>query len=92
MHMELNLKKKLIKRLKIVEGQVRGLQKMVEDEQYCVDIITQAGAVKHAISSFEDAVLENHLGTHVVDQIKSGAHAKATSEVMKVYKLSKKGL
>jgi len=84
------LKTKLLKRLKIIEGQIRGLQGMVEGDKYCVDIITQASAVKKAVSSFEDAMLENHLGTHVVEQIKSGQHAKAVSEVMKVYKLSQK--
>ncbi len=84
------LKNKLLKRLKIIEGQVRGLQNMLHENKYCVDIITQASAVKKAISSFEDAVLENHLSTHVVEQIKSGQHAKAVAEVMKVYKLSEK--
>lgn len=85
-----SIQQKLIRRLKIIEGQVRGLQSMVNDGAYCVDVITQANALKKAISSVEDAVLENHLATHVVEQIKSGQHAKAIHEVMKVYKLSKK--
>mgnify|MGYP001578858155 FL=1 len=80
----------LIKRLKIIEGQVRGLQGMLENHAYCVDVITQASAVKKALSSVEDAVLENHLATHVVEQIKSGKTKKAITEVMKVYKLSKR--
>ncbi len=84
------LKNKLLKRLKIIEGQIRGLQNMLHENKYCVDVITQASAVKKAVSSFEDAVLENHLSTHVVEQIKSGQHAKAVNEVMKVYKLSRK--
>ncbi len=83
------LKNKLLKRLKIVEGQIRGLQNMLHENKYCVDIITQASAVKKALSSFEDAILENHLATHVVEQIKSGQHSKAVTEVMKVYKLSR---
>ena len=90
LYMNLPLKNKLLKRLKIIEGQVRGLQNMLLNDTYCVNVITQASAVKKAISSFEDAVLENHLGTHVVEQIKSGQPAKAVAEVMKVYKLSKK--
>jgi CsoR family transcriptional regulator, copper-sensing transcriptional repressor len=84
------LKNKLLKRLKIIEGQIRGLQGMLHDDKYCVDVITQASAVKKAVSSFEDAVLENHLATHVVEQIKFGQHSKAVTEVMKVYKLSRK--
>lgn len=88
--MQQTLKNKLLKRLKIIEGQIRGLQAMLENGTYCVDVITQASAVKKAVSSFEDALLESHLSTCVVNQIKSGQHTKAVGEVMKVYKLSKK--
>lgn len=69
---------------------MRGLQNMLEEGKYCVDIINQAGAVKKAISSFESEVLENHLATHVIEQIKSGQHEKAVKEVMMVYKLANK--
>lgn len=88
--MKKELQNKLLKRLKIIEGQIRGLQSMLHNDKYCVDVITQASAVKKAVSSFEDAVLENHLSTCLVEQIKSGRYGKAISEVMKVYKLSKK--
>lgn len=88
--MKQELKNKLTRRLKIIEGQVRGLERMVEKDEYCVDIITQASAVKKALSSFEDEMLKNHLSTHVVEQIKSGRHSKAVTEVLKVYQLSKK--
>lgn len=88
--MKIVLKNQLSRRLKIIEGQIRGLQTMLENGTYCVDLINQASAVKKAISSFENKVLENHLGTHVVEQIKSGQHKKAVTEVLKVYKLSKK--
>ena len=81
---------RLVKRLKIIEGQVRGLQKMIEDGTYCVDIMPQSLAVKQALSGVEDAVLEGHLATHVVDQMRSGKHEKAIGEIMKLYKLSKK--
>ncbi len=84
------LKSKLITRLKIIEGQVRGLQGMVNKNKYCVNIITQANAVKKALSSFENEMLKNHLSTHVVEQMKSGQRSKAVAEVLKVYKLSKK--
>ena len=88
--MKQDIKKKAIRRLKIVEGQIRGLQRMVQEEKYCIDIINQSSAVKEALSGVEDLMLENHLSTHVVEQMKSGQHAKATHEVMSVYKLSKK--
>jgi len=79
----------LNKRLKRIEGQIRGLQKMVEDDVYCVDIITQTSAVRGALRSIEDILLEGHLSTCVVNQIKSGKERKAIEEVIKVYKLKK---
>jgi DNA-binding FrmR family transcriptional regulator len=80
-------KTKLVRRLKIAEGQVRGLQQMVMSGDYCVDIIAQASAVRQAISGVEDALMEGHLRSCVVSQIKSGKEKKATDEIMKVYKL-----
>lgn len=85
-----SIKEKAIRRLKIIEGQIRGLQGMVENEKYCIDIITQAGAVKEAISGVEDLILENHLSTHVIHQIKSGKEAQAAKEILKVYQLKRK--
>lgn len=81
---------KLVRRLKIIEGQVRGLQKMVESDKYCIDIITQTSAVKQGLSNLEDILLEGHLGHCVVDQIKKGDTKKATNEILKVYQLKRK--
>lgn len=83
-------KQKLIRRLKILEGQVRGLQKMVEEGKYCIDVITQTSAVKQGLSNVEDALMETHLGHCVVDQIKKGQTNKATEEILKVYRLKRK--
>ncbi|OHA63848.1 MAG: hypothetical protein A2843_02375 [Candidatus Wildermuthbacteria bacterium RIFCSPHIGHO2_01_FULL_48_27b] len=88
--MKQNLKQKAIRRLKILEGQIRGLQRMVEENEYCIDILRQSLAVKQALSSVEDLILENHLSTHVVEQIKSGKEAKSTKEILEIYKLSKR--
>ncbi len=85
-----DIKRKVIKRLKLVEGQVRGLQKMIDSDIYCVDIITQSSAVKEALSGVENLMLENHLSTHVLHQMKSGKEKKAIDEVLKVYKLAQK--
>ena len=73
-----------------MSGQLRGLEKMVTEEQYCVDIINQSLAIKRALSSFEHVMLEHHLSTHVVEQMKSGRIEKATKEILDIYKLSKK--
>lgn len=88
--MKKELKPRAIRRLKIIEGQIRGLQKMVEEDKYCIDIITQASAIKEALSSVEDLLLENHLSTHVIHQVRSGNEAQATEEILKVYKLKRK--
>lgn len=85
-----DIKKRAVRRLRIIEGQIRGLQAMVEKEEYCVDIITQSSAVKEAISSIEDLILENHLSTHVIEQMKGGKEKKAIEEILKVYKLSQR--
>lgn len=83
-------KQKLAKRLKIIEGQVRGLQKMLEEEKYCIDIITQTSAVKQALSGIEDVLMEDHLGSCVIHQIKKGQEKKAVGEILKVYGLKRK--
>lgn len=83
-------KNKLIQRLKIIEGQVRGVQSMVLKDAYCIDIITQSSAIKQAISNIEDVLLENHLATCVVDQIRNGKDTHPTKEILKVYKLKRK--
>lgn len=86
-----DIHKKLAKRLKIIEGQIRGVQKMNDNHEYCVDILIQIMAIKQALTSFEETLLESHLSTHVVEQMKSGQHKKAIDEVMKIYRLSNKG-
>lgn len=61
---------------------------MVDEEQYCIDIIVQASAIKQGLSGIKDLILENHLSTHVIDQIKSGKDKKAIEEILKIYKLA----
>ncbi len=63
---------------------------MVEKGTYCIDVITQSSAVKQGISNVEDMILEGHLSSCVVSQIKGGNTDKAVSEVLKVYKLKRK--
>lgn len=81
---------KLVRRLKIVEGQVRGLQEMIAKDAYCIDVITQTSAVKQALSNIEDVLLENHLSHCALAQIKSGNEKKAIGEILKVYQLKRK--
>lgn len=88
--MEENNKAKVVHRLKLIEGQIRGLQKMVENNTYCIDVITQTSAVKQGLSNVEDMLLENHLDHCVHHQMQSGQTAKAKNEIIKVYKLKRK--
>ncbi|MCB9818361.1 metal-sensitive transcriptional regulator [Candidatus Nomurabacteria bacterium] len=88
--MKKEVKKRVTHRLKIIEGQVRGLNKMIDEEAYCLDIITQSSAIRHALGSIEDLMLENHLTTHVKEQMQSGEDKKAAEEILAIYKLAKK--
>lgn len=83
-------KGKLVRRLKIIEGQIRGLEQMIISGKYCIDVITQTSAVKRALSGVEDILMEEHLGCCVVDQIKKGKEIKAKEEILKVYRLKRK--
>lgn len=85
-----SIKKKALRRLKILEGQIRGLQRMVEAEEYCIDILNQSSAAKQALSSIEDLMLENHLSTHVLHQMMHGQEKKSASEILEIYKLAKR--
>ena len=80
----------ILRRLKIIEGQVRGLQEMVEKGAYCIDIITQTSAVKRALSGVEDALMESHLGTCLIEQIREGKEKTAIGEILKVYGLKRR--
>ena len=88
--MKKEIKRKVDRRLKIIAGQIRGLQKMVNKEVYCIDIITQTSATRQALSSIEDLMLENHLEEHVQYQMKGKQSKKAMREILEVYKLAKK--
>lgn len=64
--------KDLLNRLKRIEGQVRGIEGMVEQGAYCTDILIQASAVAAALNSFNRVLLENHIRTCVADNIRKG--------------------
>ena len=64
--------KDLITRLSRIEGQVRGIKNMVEEERYCVDILNQVLAIQAALNSFNKELLANHIRTCVVEDIQAG--------------------
>jgi CsoR family transcriptional regulator, copper-sensing transcriptional repressor len=67
-------------RLRRIEGQVRGIEKMVDDERYCIDILTQVGAVMSALESVGLKVLEDHVDHCVAGAIASGDEAEARAK------------
>jgi len=60
------------KRLRRIEGQVRGIDRMIEEERYCIDVLTQLQAVKAALAKVEDAILNDHAATCVEAAIETG--------------------
>lgn len=63
---------------------------MVEKNAYCIDVITQTSAIKQALAGVENTLMENHLSTCVVHQIKKGKEKTAVEEILKVYQLKRK--
>jgi DNA-binding FrmR family transcriptional regulator len=70
-------KEQLGRRLRRIEGQVRGVQRMVESDDYCIDILTQISAINGALDKVAVALLEDHLGHCVADSITSGDDPEA---------------
>ena len=74
----------MLNRLSRIEGQVRGIKKMVENDVYCPDILIQVSAVNAALNSFNKVLLAEHLRSCVVDDIKAGKEEDATDELVLV--------
>ena len=64
--------KSMVNRLSVIEGQVRGIKKMVEEERYCVDILTQVSSIQAALNSFNKQLLARHIKSCVCDDIRAG--------------------
>ena len=81
--------KALITRLNKIEGQVRGIKNMVENDRYCVDILTQVSAVQSALNSFNKVLLANHIRTCVAEDIREGKDETIDELVKVLQKLMK---
>ena len=80
-----NDKAALNRRLKRIEGQVKGIQKMIEDDRYCFDVLSQLSAIDKAIGSLSSKLIDHHLHTCVVDDIKKG-DLKTVDELAELFK------
>ncbi|MCL4797389.1 MAG: metal-sensitive transcriptional regulator [Bryobacteraceae bacterium] len=85
--MHADSKKPLLQRLRRIEGQVRGLQKMVEDERYCADILTQIASVEQALGAVSAILLRNHLQHCVADAVRAGKPGEAEKKYEELVKL-----
>lgn len=78
-------KKKLTKRLNIIEGQIRGVKQMIDDDRYCADILIQLSAINKSLESVENFVLESHIKSCVSNEIQAG-NTDIIDEVMELFK------
>jgi CsoR family transcriptional regulator, copper-sensing transcriptional repressor len=85
-----DIKKRALHRTKIIEGQLRGIEKMIENDDYCVDIITLSLAVQKSLASLNKLLVENHLRTHVTDMYEAGGEQReaAVTELVRIFELS----
>jgi CsoR family transcriptional regulator, copper-sensing transcriptional repressor len=81
-----NDKQKILTRLRRVEGQVRGIQKMVEDDRYCIDVLTQVNATSAALESVALLLLADHTQHCVAEAIRSGGGGKQVRELNEAVK------
>ena len=85
------LKHRAIHRAKIIRGQLDGLVKAIESEEYCPILLEQSLAIQRSLKSLDRFLLENHLRSHVKQQMqKTGGDEKAIKELIRVYTLSNK--
>ena len=73
--------------LRRIEGQVRGVQRMIEDRKYCIDILNQIGAIKGALSRVEEKILEKHLWNCVTEAVKGSSQTEKQQKLNEILKL-----
>ena len=88
-HREEKEYKNLINRLARAEGQIRGIRNMVENDAYCVDILTQVMAVQSALNSFNKALLSSHIKSCVIESVRDGSDDNIDELVVTIQKLMK---
>lgn len=82
--------KTIISRLNRIRGQIDGVEKMIQQDKYCIDIITQTSAVKSAISALEDEMLKSHLAHCFHEGVSKNKLKQMQEEIIKVYKVKRK--
>lgn len=75
------------RRLKIIAGQIEALQRQVEDDRYCMDLLDLSLSVQRALRSLDTLIIEGHLRTHVVEQIEAGDVEQSVRELLRLYRV-----
>lgn len=83
-------KRDLLNRLASIEGHLKGIRKMVDEDQYCVDILKQVFAVERALQKFEGVMLDGHLNGCVVEGFKTGRDQEMVHELAELFELSRR--
>ncbi|MFV0250144.1 MAG: metal-sensing transcriptional repressor [Bacilli bacterium] len=84
-HRTVEEKNKITKRLSIVEGQVRGIKNMLEDDRYCSDILIQISAINNSLKSIGNIILKSHMESCMVEEIKKGNN-EIIEEIIELFK------
>lgn len=82
---KITVKSKAIHRIQIIQGHLQAVERMLQDNQYCVDIIHQSRAIQKALKQLDLLIMEDHLHHCVVHQIKNGQEIKTTSELLRLF-------
>lgn len=88
--MQTETKDQVLKRLNYIDGHLQGIRRMVDQDQYCVDVLKQTYAVRRAIEKMEGLLLDGHLHSCVIDGIQEGRSEQVVSELMELYELNQK--
>ena len=92
--MIMEIKKRALHRSRILQGQLKGIENMIEQEAYCMDILTQTLSIQKSLGSLNKLILENHLRTHIKADLTSGKKQRqdaAINELLDLYELSLRG-
>lgn len=79
-------KQRIVHRLKIARGHLNKVIQMIEDDEYCIDVLHQSQAVQQALRQTEAVLIEHHLNSCMLDQLRNGQQDKAVEEVMTIIK------
>ena len=83
-------KQQATKRLNYIEGHLSGIRRMIEEDQYCVDVLKQTYAVRKAIEKLEALLMDGHLHTCVVEGVREGREEQVVGELLQLYELANK--